>query len=256
MKNKNGFSKQLAKIMLLLLCLLGKYSVQAQNDLMAEAAKMQLAYKNPAYLSLDVKYTYAADSLPSVILDSSFGTFKISGLFYWGQIDSTEYMQNSSYSVMLYKPDRLMRIANPTTMYPSIANFSAFDSLVGKNNYTTTYSYSGVNKTIILTFTNAYDFAYKSFRITYDTTTHFVKQIKYIIRDDFSDYNDSYNRPANGNSSPYIIITADYTNYQTVPFSTTIFNSGNYFLLSGNTYVPQPPYGDYEVFIASPNLIK
>jgi hypothetical protein len=217
---------------------------------------MQMAYKNPAYLSFDVRYTYAAETDPGTVLDSSMGTFKISGTYYWGLIDSTEYMQNSSYSVVLYKPEKLMRVSNPSTMYPEIANFSAFDSLVGKNNYSTTQSASGSDKSVLLTFTNTADYPYKSFKISYDSITHFVKQIVYVIREDFNDFADSYNRKATGNTSPYMIIKADYSNYQTSAFSNTIFNTGNYFLLNGNTYSPQPPYGNYEVFIASPNLIK
>jgi hypothetical protein len=227
----------------------------AQTDLYAESAKMQRAYKNPAYLSFDVKYTYALDSDPTAIIDSSFGSFKISGKFYWGMSDSTEYMQNSSYSVVLFRGDKLMRVSNPATVYPEVANFSSIDSLIGKNNYITNLSTSGPNRVIDMT---VYDLNYhfKSMQISYDSVTNFVKSISYTIREDFYDYPDKYSRPTDGNESDYVIIKATYSNYSTSAFSTTIFNSSNYFILSENSYVPQPPFSDYEVFIASPNLIK
>jgi hypothetical protein len=156
---------------------------------------------------------------------------------------------------MLYKSEKLMRVSNPTTIYPEIANFSSIDSIIGKNNYTNSFSTSGRNKFITMSFASS-DYPYKKFRVAYDSSTNFVTQISYTIREDFTDYKDSYSRSASGNTSDYVIVKAIYSNYQTSAFSNTVFSSGNYFLLSGSTYVAQPPYSDYEVFIASPNLIK
>lgn len=229
--------------------------LKAQYNLSKESSKMQMAYKNQTYLSFDVKYTYAFDSIPGTILDSALGTFKISGNFYWGNLDSMEFMQNSSYAIVLYKPDKIMNVSNPSPIYPTIANFSLIDSLVGKNNYTTSVSTSGANRAITLTFTPS-SFPYKNFIVTYDTISNLVKQISYSIREDFYDFGDNYNRSSTGNSSPYIIIKADYTNYQTTSFSPTIFSTGNYFILSGSVYTAQSPFSDYEVFIASSNLLK
>jgi hypothetical protein len=246
----------ITSLLMIVITVLYSNKILAQVNIEHESAKMQLAYKNPASLSFDVKYTYALETAPSAIIDSSMGSFKMSGSFYWGIIDSTEFMQNNSYAITLYKPDKLMRVSNPSYVYPEIANFSAFDSIVGKNNYTTSCTNTGCNKIISLTFTDP-NFPYKNFSVRYDSITNFVTQIVYVIREDFEDYSDSYNRTAEGSSdAAYIIVKADYTNYQTSNFTNTIFNTGNYFILSGSTYAPQPPYSDYEVFIASSNLLN
>ncbi len=225
----------------------------AQVNIPYESAKIQLAYKNPAYLSFNVKYTYAYETTPTTILDSSTGSFKISGTYYWGSIDSTEFMQNSSYSIMAYKPGKLMNINNPATVYPQIANFSTLDSLLGKSGYTSSLTNSGANKLITLTFSDPNN-PYKNFKVYYDSTSNLVTQISYTIRENFLSYDDNYNQSASGSSSPYVIVKADYINYQTTAFSNTVFLTSNYFVITGGVYYPQSPYSAYEVFLAAPNL--
>ena len=227
--------------------------VLAQVNIPNESIKIQMAYKNPAYLTFNVKYTYAAEATPTVFDDSTMGTFKISGTYYWGNLDSLEFMQNGSYAVYLYKPNKIMSINNPATVYPQIANFTLFDSLIGKNNYTSGLTYSGVNKIITMTFSNP-DFPYKNYSVWYDSTSYLVNKIIYTIREDFTEYTDSYNRSVGSNTSDYTIITANYTNYQTTAFTNTIFNTVNYFVIFGGVYYPQSPYTNYEIFLASPNL--
>jgi hypothetical protein len=257
MKKKLVYSRlQIALLLIITACFFCSANTVAQMNIAHESAKMQMAYKNPPSLSFNVKYTYALETAPAAIIDSTFGSFKMSGSFYWGIIDSTEFMQNNSYAITLYKPDKLMRVSNPSYIYPEIANFSSFDSIIGKNNYTTSCTNSGCNKVIALVF-NDVNFPYKNFSVTYDSVTNFVTQIIYVIREDFEDYGDSYNRTAEGSSvAEYIIVKATYTNYQTLSFSNTFFNTGNYFILNGGIYTPQPPYSDYEVFIASSNLLN
>jgi hypothetical protein len=256
MKRKSFYpSLSITSLLMIVTSLFYSHKVLAQVNIAYESAKMQLAYKNPPSLSFDVKYTYAMETDPLTIIDSSTGSFKMSGSFYWGVIDSTEFMQNNSYAVTLYKPDKMMRVSNPSFVYPQIANFSSFDSIVGKNNYTTSCTNAGCNRLISLNFTDP-TFPYKNFSVRYDSVTNFVTQIIYVIREEFDDYSDSYNRTAEGSTSGYIIVKADYTNYQTAGFSNTLFSTGNYFILNGSIYTPQPPYSDYEVFIASSNLLN
>jgi hypothetical protein len=228
----------------------------AQTDIPVESSKMQMAYKNQAYLSFNVKYTYAAETDPTTIIDSSTGVVKMSGNYYWGTIDSLEFMQNNSYNVVLYKTDHIMRIGNPEPVYPQIINFSMFDSLAGKNNYTMSSTAAGTVKSLQLTFTNP-AFPFKNYKVSYDSITHFVNQISYTINDEVIDSEQSYNKPVTGGPlTEFVIVTARFTSYRVTPFSTTVYNSSNYFSETGKTFTPQPPFQSYEVFIASPNLLK
>jgi hypothetical protein len=216
---------------------------------------MQAAYRNPGSLSFDVRYSYAMESNPTIKVDSGFGTFKLSGSYYWGTIDSIEFMQNDHYLVSLYKPDKIMSISNPSNIYPNIVGFSSFDSLFGKNNYTTTLNVSGIFKTITLNFTDSLAL-YKNYSVCYDSATHLVRQIKYLIKEEQDEFSDNSNRLGTKNAGSYMIVKADYFNYQKVTLDQAFFDASNYFLLSENVYLPQPNYSDYEVFVGSPNLLK
>lgn len=233
------------------------YSVPlaAQLDISLESAKMQAAYRNPGSISFDVRYRYAMESNPSIVVDSGLGTFKLSGSYYWGMIDSIEFMQNDRYLVSLYKPDKIMSISNPSNIYPNIVGFSSFDSLFGKDNYITSLNVSGIFKTITLNFTDSLAM-YKNYSVTYDSVTNLVKQIKYLIREEQDEFSDNVNRQGTKSAGSYMIVKADYFNYQKIAFEQTFFDASNYFLLREKVFSPQPIYGDYEVFVASPNLLK
>jgi hypothetical protein len=74
---------------------------QAQaSDIPVESSKLQMAYKNQPYLSFNVKYTYATEADPLTVIDSIMGNVKMSGNYYWGTMDSLEFMQNNSYNLV------------------------------------------------------------------------------------------------------------------------------------------------------------
>jgi hypothetical protein len=246
-----NYFRKTVMVSLFSICLCGG-KINAQN-LSVESVKLQNAYKNQAFLSFDVKYTYADASSPNTIIDSSFGQFKMSGEYYWGAIDSMEFMQNNNYSVLVSKSDKIMRIANPDGVYNQIINLAQFDSLIGKGNYNLNMGTTGNLKTIELVFTNS-NFAFSKYKVCYDSATNWVTQIAYEIKEDIQDNEDSYGKSSS--SSTYMVVTANFTNYQTAAFTNNYYNPANYFLPVGTTYVPQAPYSDYEVFVAAPNLIK
>ena len=152
MKHALSLSLRRLLIAVLILPTLIKHEGLSQINLSLESAQIQAAYKTPAFLSFNVKYTSALETTPTVLDDSTMGSFKISGNNYWGNLDSTEFMQNGSYAVYLYKSNKIMNINNPRIVYPQVANFSLLDSLLGKNNYAAALSTSGINKVITITF--------------------------------------------------------------------------------------------------------
>jgi hypothetical protein len=237
----------LTVVILLSLFSLCKTTNAQGNFLEKESAKMQMADKNPASLSFNMKYTYEYYDESSVVIDSSMGSLKMSGAYYWGSIDSTEYMQNNSYNVVLHKEEKIMQVGNVQEVYQKIMNIATFDSLIGKNNYTVQTGTEGVLKFIRLNFTDP-NFNYNEFGVYYDSTSYLVHKMKYIIKDE--------DAPANLLPANKIMTVIGYfTNYQTLPFSNTVFSTANYFQVVGNQYQPQPPFDSYKVYITSPNLI-
>lgn len=237
----------------LLILLLAYTNAVAQTNLVEESAKIQQAYKNAAYLSFDMLYTYAYETAPAVILDSSSGTFKLSGSNYWGTIDSTEFLQNSRYAVMVYMPGRLINVSVPRNVYGQVSGLAALDSMIGKKGYTSSAGMEGGMKVIALAFTDPGN-PYKSFKVYYDAVSYVVRQITYTVKASYISPGEDDNELPGTNRGEYVIVKADYKNYRTDAFSDDIFNAGKYFAISDNTYRPVPPYLSYEVFIASPEL--
>lgn len=226
-------------------------------DIATESAKIQAAYKAPAYLSFDVRYSYALEAAPMVITDSVQGSFKLAGNQYWGILDSMEFMQNDRFAISVYKEGHLMGVDSPTALYPSAIPLSLLDSLVGKKGYTIIQSVSGPNKVLSMRFLDP-NMPYKDFTVKYDSSNYWIKQIVYTIRKDVYDADGSDELPStNADDGPaYVVITADYLNYSTAVFSPTIFESERYFLASSGEYMPTTAFAGYDILVSSPGLLK
>ena len=227
-------------------------SATAQTPGLPQASsRIQAAYKDKDYLSFKVKYTYTRESSPGEILDSMYGNFKLSHSFYWGILDSTEFMQNKDYAVMIYKPESLINVSEPASVYPQVLNFSALDSLFGTD-YDLKFSKSGTDSIITLSFRKA-DAPYRNLILKYDTTTNLVKEISYTMLEQ-----DAENKIPilSYGGKEYVTVTAIYSDYKTTAFDKEVFNTVRYFELKGTDFEPRGAFKNYSIFISSPNLIK
>jgi hypothetical protein len=228
---------------------------QAQVNIPAESAKIQAAYRGQAYLSFDVRYSYALETTPMAITDSMQGSFKLAGNQYWGVLDSMEFMQNDRFAISVYKTGHLMGVDSPMAMYPAAIQFTMLDSLLGKGGYTISQSNSGAIKSLHIRFSNP-DMPYKDFTIKYDSSNYWVKQVVYTIRKDVYDGDDEAALSNADNGSSYVVITADYLHYSTAAFDETVFESERYFLASGGAYMPAMAFAGYDIMVSSPSLLK
>jgi hypothetical protein len=227
--------------------------VNAQADIVSESTKIQEAFKHPAFLSFDMKYTYAFEAEPSVMLDSSIGSFKISGNRYWGTIDSAEFMQNDSFALVVYKPGKLINVNKPKGLYPQVTGFAMLDSLVGRNGYTYSFGRQGKNRVITLLFPDKHS-PYKKFSVSYDSVSYLVTGMDYIIREEYLTGEALSSDPAVNPAGRFMQVKIAFSNYQTIAFSSSVFDAGNYFIIRSGLYTASPSYEDYQVFISSPDL--
>lgn len=215
-----------------------------------EVSKIQTAYKNHKHLSFSVLYRYTSANNPAVVLDSAAGFFKLNGSKYWGVLDSMEFMQDSQYNVLLEKESKLIRISEPKEVYPAVINISVFDSAARagsdeQENYTIQISEMGDEKRIIIQFKNA-AVPYRECSILYDSKTYLVKQLRYTI----SNSDDEYN------NGEMVTVTAIFSNYSTSVPDGDVFSSSRYFTKEAKSFIARAPYIDYELFVASPNLLN
>lgn len=228
--------------LLLLLMLQGIIS-KAQLNIPAEAQKLQAAYKSKKQLSFSMTYTYADAANPLMVTDSASGQFILSGSFYWGKINGLEFMQNQNYAVQVIDAAELVRVALPDTVYPPIMTTAAFDSAVGSGSYTSSIATNGTLRTITLNFA-ADEAPYDFFSITYDTVTYLMQKMEMITNERDEDTDVLLKKR----------FAVNYSNYSETAPAQNIFNSGQYFVKQGSEFKLQPPFENYKVFIASPEL--
>lgn len=215
-----------------------------------EVAKIQAAYKNQQHLSFTVQYRYTKADEPAQALDSAGGSFKISGNSYWGTLDSMEFMQNGQYNILLEKETHLIRIAEPQDVYPQVINFSMFDSAARtqpgeKESYLVSTETVGEEKKLTIRFTNP-NLPYKECSITYNSLSYLVKKLSYTARNTDEEYN----------NGEMVTVTAVFSNYSTAVFDGDVFSSSRYFTKEEKSFIARAPYTDYELFVASPNLLN
>lgn len=226
----------------------------AQPDILSESQKIQDAYKKAAYLSFDMRYTYAFENEPSVVEDSSLGNFRISGSRYWGTIDSAEFMQNDSFAIVVYRPGKLIHVSRPRNVYPQLTGFASLDSFVGKEGYTYSFTTKGESTTLALTFTDQSS-PYKRFSLTYSPVTYQVKEMAFVIKEEYLSGEGSVGYgAAEETSGKYMLVKAAYDNYSSTAFDSTVFDVGNYFSNKEGLYVPAPQFNAYEIFLSSPDI--
>jgi hypothetical protein len=234
--------KKLALLMIVMVC---NKATTAQLTVTTEAQKIQAAYKAKKQLSFSMAYTYAQHNNPAAIIDSASGSFVIDGFFYWGKINGTEFMQNQTHAVQVVDEAELMRVALPDSTSPLLITAATFDSALGSGTYTNTIATTGTLRTINLQFADA-EAPYASFSITYDTTTYLMQKIE-MVKNELDEDTELLTQK---------LFTMRYSNYSFKAPDAAIFNSSGYFVKNGNEFLPQPPYTNYKVFIASPELTK
>lgn len=221
----------------------------AQNPVLLECVKMNKAYLGADHLSFNIKYTYANDTTPTIVEDSSFATYKIHGYKYWASMDSVEFMQNDSFQVVAYKPEQVLSLALPAYNHGQGLPLSHWDSLFKSNEFTYDFSVDAGYKKLTVDFD---DKQYvKQYELWYDSATYRIHRVRYRMDDGAGD---ELMVQQGHLSNNVIVINMLFSNYQTGMFTNAVFNSGNYFYKSGTEYIPVSTFSSYEVFLASAGL--
>jgi hypothetical protein len=226
------------------------HAATAQNPVLLECVKMNKAYIATDHLSFNIKYSYANDTTPTIVEDSSFATYKIHGYKYWASMDSVEFMQNDSFQVVAYKPEQVLSLALPAYNHGQTLPLSHWDSLFNRNNeFTYAFSVDAGYKKLTVDFSK--DQYVKKYELWYDSVTYRIHHVRYKMDDGAGDELMVQQGLLSGN---VIVIDMLFSNYQTGMFTDAVFNSGNYFYKSGTEYLPVGGFSTYEVFLASVGL--
>lgn len=237
-------------LFVLILLIAINHSLCAQNPVLLECVNINKAYQASGYLSFNVSYTYAPETSPTDIQDSSQALYKLKGLKYWGSIDSVEFMQNDSFQITLHHRENLITLGLPTYNQPFTLPMSQWDSIFLHNDkFTYSIGVDAGYKKITVDYDA--NMPYKKFELWYDSATYRVNRMRYQI--DYNTSDDSYDKSGTL-SGAFAEVNIYFSNYQTDQFTDDVFNSAYYITKIGGIYYPAGDYETYELFIVSPDL--
>ena len=238
------------KLIVFCVCQMLLIAARSQNPILVECMNINKTYVSTPYLSFNVKYKYSLDSLPTVIMDSSQGVFKMNGYKYWGKIDSVEMLQNDSFAITVFKQDKIISLATPSYNFSQTLPLAQWDSLFFQSDrFTFTMGVDSIWKKITVNYSP--NLPYKKLEMWYDSVTYQINRIKYSV----SEYAGEQNFYSLSSPGAYGIVDIQFSNYQTGAFNDSAFNHWVYIANYGGVYEPSSAYSEgYQLYISSPGL--
>jgi hypothetical protein len=225
---------------------------QAVNDtaaLFAEVHKLQAVYQSP--VSFDITYTYTSEQRPDSVLETMHGTLEMSGASFRYCIDSVETMANDSYSITLFKKDKVMYLSRPSSLN-TVDPVQQFRSILEKMRFSKcAIKQQGDQKVVRISFPAGG--AYREIEMNIDKKTGYVTAMRYVMKTmllmeagasqaDATEYGE------------YAVIKTTFDHYKPLSTDYTRFNEGRYFYKEGGGFKPTNTYSEYKIFTGSPNL--
>ncbi len=242
------------KLLTVIIILFLSSSLLAQDDsqqkMLSVFKKLAARYKDPASLSFEVSYKYAAENKPAEILDSLEGSFKIQHKKYWYRLANTEAAGDSSISVMVFREDGVMYLSKPSVASRNLNPLSLLDSQTSDKRiaFQNVTSENGITKVKI---TYRPGFSYKTVEYYVDQKSGLlVKMISVVEAKQFYDptVRDKLTDKA------FAVMEADFSHYSEKPADEKQFDLNRYFKKVGNDFIAVAPFDTYKIFLGTPNL--
>jgi hypothetical protein len=250
-------------IVIVVTMMLAGSGLQAQDaetqQALAVLKTMSVNYQQASHLAFDVVYRYAAENAPSVYLDSVEGHFKMNGTRYWYMLDSTESINTSDYVIMLFKQDKMMYLAKPSSGSAVSGNIvtAAANPVSNLENYFTNNKNiscrvldAGLQQIVTIEF--IVPEVYKSVEYHINKKTGYL--VKMVSRVRAEQLYDASVRAQIEGGVTWAIVETVYSNHRRNDFDDSVFDSARYFKKEGSEYVTVGPYGEYKVFLGSAGL--
>lgn len=230
------------RILLSLSIIVTGITTYAQNDGKKEAMDIlrQLVntYSSQSALSFDISYKYFMEASPAILLDSLYGQCKLSGDHYWYRLDNTESIKTAGMLVMIFKDDEIIYLSKPTANISAGSPLAAIDSmLIESPGISCEVSEENGLQSVVLNFSAHPNYKKLVYRV--NKQTGYLVSVTGIVRNE---------------QKNYAVIEAQFSNYHTGGFDSSLFDTARYFTKQGNEYTAVWPFDNYKIFLGSPGL--
>lgn len=234
-------------------------SAQSGNEKAMQAMRTLMHnYTKNQGISFDMRFTYATESRPMEVLDSLNGSVKLDGVKSWYQIDSTESLSTGDILVTVFREDKLLFLARPSTgTLPQGTGLSSMneawlhnlDSLVQLKLVLLEWKEDKDQQQITIRYPEPADYKWMNYVI--DKKTGLLKTSVTVARGSSLDPE----RKVEGkNADEYSIITTQFLHYSRGKMQAGQFDASRYFIKKGDEYVGVNEFKDYKVFLGSPGM--
>lgn len=243
---------------LLILCclaILHKAPAQEVNDtakLFEEMKSLQSVYQKKA-VAFNVRYTYASELHPEVVLDSLAGHMKIAGSKYYCQLANTEMTANDKYVITLFKEDKIMYLSKPAGLNVAdpLEQMRISIRTTGVNRCVITEQ--GTLKSIKVGFKDGGP--YKELQMDFEKSSGYLRTMRYILKTAMlMETAGNPNAEVPEEYGEYAIVESYYTDYKQLSQQENMFEEVKFFYKEGNEFKPATAYSDYRIFVGSPDL--
>lgn len=230
-------------------------AAQATGDTARLFAEMDRLHKimRAAPVSFNIRYTYASERNPAMILDSLSGQVDMSGNYSRYRMDRTETISNGRYNIVLFREDKLIYLTSPHQNQMSDPLLQLRMMISGSAISTCTVKEEKELLTISLRFNEGT--GCREMNMQVDRKTGYINNATYVLKtalmmgaeqqagqDIISVYGE------------YAVIRVVFSQYRQLTGGMTWSDERNYFTREGNVFKPAPAYADYTIFNGSPNL--
>ena len=210
-------------------------------------------YNNGPF-SFELKYIYANEHSPEIILDSLKGKIETDGSNYHSILDNTESIHNAKYNIVLFKEDNIMYLSAGATTAASVDPLSQMETIL-KQSGANSCKISKAGKNAIIRIGFAPDGACKQMEMTIDTVAHRMLSMQYIIKTALlTETPDANDKAAAEGYDEYAVVKASFFNYHPIQPDSSKFDDTTFFYKEGTEFKPTAAYSNYKIFVATPNL--
>jgi hypothetical protein len=230
-------------------CLLAQVH-QDTTGLSAEMAGMQITFSEQP-LSFDIRYTYAGEQQPEVLLDSMQSNLLMAGTNFRYSLNKIMTISNGRYHIVLFMENKLMyvkKVEEGEKPDPFRQVNPGFPVVAVKSWSIKT---EGIRRILHIDFKEGAPF--RTLDIRKDTHSGHLMSMRYVLKAD--------HLPAGTKENPdlsaygtFAILQIYFEHYKTIYPDKSMFDEHSYFNKEGTDVKPTSAYSDYQVFKASPNL--
>lgn len=226
--------------------------VNAQNDRSEILRVFQMVSDKYSTepLRFEIKYYYADADKPNTLLDSLSGECILNKKSFWYGLDNTEIVSDSFFTVTLFKEDRLMYLSAPSKKALPQDPIKQFDTLLLNNkNIHFSLVRTGADYQISFEF-DSVD-VYKQMVFTVDGNRFLIKRVDNVVR--ASELYDPSVKSLLTTENKFAVVSMVMTNYRKET-GTSFIDSRKYFTRQGDSFIANPPFENYKIFVGTPNL--